>query len=109
MRRLTFGLSLLIILCAITPALAQQGTAQLTGKITDAQGGVLPGVNLVITNEDTGVVRETVSTAEGTYVAPQMVPGRYRITAKMEGFKALDRREVVLIIGQTTTIDLQME
>jgi hypothetical protein len=109
MRRLFLGSSLLVLLWAAAPALAQQGTAQLTGKITDAQGGVLPGVNMIITNEDTGVVRETVSTAEGTYVAPQMVPGRYRITAKMEGFKGLDRREVVLVIGQTTTIDLQME
>ena len=109
MRRLLLGSSLLVLLWATAPALAQQGTAQLTGKITDAQGGVLPGVNLVITNEDTGVVRETVSTAEGTYVAPQMVPGRYRITAKMEGFKALDRREVVLTIGQTTNIDLNLE
>ena len=111
MRREVSGALLFVFiwLCASAPALAQQGTAQLTGRITDAQGGVLPGVNLVITNEDTGIVRETVSTGEGTYVAPQMVPGRYRIAAKMEGFKALDRRDVVLAVGQTTNIDLQME
>jgi hypothetical protein len=98
-----------MLLGAAAPALAQQGTAQVGGKITDAQGGALPGVTIVITNEDTGVVREITSTAEGSYFASQMVPGRYRIAAKLEGFKALDRRGVTLTVGQTTTLDLTME
>jgi hypothetical protein len=54
MRGAVLAVSLFLWLCAPSPARAQQATAQLTGKITDAQGGVLPGVNLVITNEDTG-------------------------------------------------------
>ncbi len=108
MRRLVLGLSVLL-LGVSTPALAQQGTAQLGGKISDAQGGVLPGVTIVITNEDTGIVREITSTAEGSYFASQMVPGRYRIAAKLEGFKALDRRGITLTVGQTTTLDLTME
>ena len=98
-----------MVLCAAAPALAQQGTAELGGRVVDAQGGVLPGVTVVITNEDTGVVRELVSGAEGSYFASQIVPGRYRITAKLEGFKALDRRGITLTVGQTTTLDLTME
>ena len=109
MRRLVLGLSLVLLLCAAAPALAQQGTAQIGGKITDAQGGVLPGVAIVVTNEDTGILREVTSTAEGSYFVSQMVPGRYRITAKLEGFKALDRRGIALTVGQTTTLDLTME
>jgi hypothetical protein len=92
-----------------TPALAQQGTAQVGGKISDAQGAVLPGVTIVITNEETGIAREITSTAEGGYFASQMVPGHYRIAAKLEGFKALDRRGISLTVGQTTTLDLVME
>jgi hypothetical protein len=109
MRRRLLGLSLLVWVCAAAQALAQQGTAQLSGKITDAQGGAIPGVNIVITNEDSGVVRDTVSTSDGSYFAAQMVPGRYRIQATLEGFKALDRRNVVLIVGQTAAVDLVME
>ncbi len=95
-----------MLLCAAAPAVAQQGTAQLGGKITDAQGGALPGVNIIITNEDSGVVRETVSTADGSYFAAQMVPGRYRISAKLEGFKALDRRGIALTVGETAAVNL---
>jgi hypothetical protein len=109
MRRVFLGVSLLVLLCAAAPALAQQGTAQVGGKVIDAQGGAVPGVNIVITNEDTGVVREVVSTAEGGYFAAQMLPGRYRVQATLEGFKALDRRGVTLTVGQTTTLDLTME
>ena len=41
-----------------TPLFAQQGTAEISGKVTDEQGAVLPGVAIVVTNEDTGVFRE---------------------------------------------------
>jgi len=109
MRRLLLGVSLFVVLCAAAPAFAQQGTTELGGRVIDAQGAVLPGVNIVITNEDTGSVRELVSGTEGSYFAAQLIPGRYRITAKLEGFKALDRRGITLIVGQTTTLDLSME
>ncbi len=43
-------------LCAASlPARAQQGTSEIGGKVTDAQGAVLPGVAIVVTNEDTGL------------------------------------------------------
>jgi hypothetical protein len=99
---------LIVVLCAV-PAAAQQGTAEVGGKVADQGGGVLPGATLVITNEDTGAVREVVTTADGSYFASQMIPGRYRILAKMEGFKALERRGVVLAVGQMTPLDLTLE
>lgn len=88
---------------------AQQGTAEIGGKVVDAQGGVLPGVSIVVTNEGSGVFRELISSPEGSYFVSQIVPGRYRITAKLEGFKALDRRGIVLEVGRTTTLDLTLE
>jgi hypothetical protein len=109
MRRLAIAVVVAVLSALALPVHAQQGTAQLGGKITDAQGAAIPGVNLVITNEDTGTVREIVSTGEGDYFAAQMIPGRYRIEAKLEGFKALDRRGISLTVGQTTTLDLMME
>jgi hypothetical protein len=106
----TTALSVLgFILYAVSALSAQQGTSSIAGKVTDAQGGVLPGVNIVVTNEDTGVFREVITGAEGSYAVTQIVPGRYRITATLEGFKVLDRRGVSLTVGQTTTLNLAME
>ena len=101
----------LVVIALLLPVVAgaQQGTAELGGKVVDQGGGVLPGATIVLTNEDTGVVRETTTSADGSYFVAQMVPGRYRMSVKMEGFKALDRRGVVLTVGQTTNLDLTME
>ena len=97
-------------LCAANlPARAQQGTSELGGKVTDTSGAVLPGVSIVVTNEDTGSVREVQTGSGGIYFVSQMIPGRYRVTAKLEGFKALDRRGIALNVGQTTTLDLALE
>ena len=110
MRRL--ALLVLVVdvsLCLAAPALAQQGTAEIGGKVTDQQGGVLPGVAIVVTNEDTGVFRETVSNPDGSYFVPQIIPGRYRIAAKLEGFKNLDRRNILVEVGRTLTLDLMLD
>lgn len=109
MRRAALHVVAGLFLYAVPALPAQQGTSSLAGKVTDAQGGVLPGVNVVVTNEDTGVFREVVSSAEGSFGVSQIVPGRYRVAAKLEGFKALDRRGVVLTVGETATIDLVLE
>lgn len=90
-------------------ALAQQGTSEIGGRVTDTQGGILPGCTIVITNEETGIYREVATSVGGSYFVPHLVPGRYRISAKLAGFKGLERHGVVLQVGQTTTLDLVLE
>jgi hypothetical protein len=51
-----------LFLAVATPA-AQQGTSEMRGRIVDQHGGVLPSVTVILTNEDTGVFRETISGA----------------------------------------------
>jgi hypothetical protein len=110
MRRLALGLILGVSLSAAAPAaLAQTGTSEIGGKVTDPQGGVLPGVAIVLTNQDSGVFRELVTGVDGSYFVSQIVPGRYRISAKLPGFRSLDRRDVVLTVGKTQTLDLTLE
>lgn len=96
------------VLALAAPVLAQQGTSQINGKAVDEQGAILPGVAILITNEETGVFREVVSTESGAYFAPQLPPGRYKIAAKLEGFRPFERTGLVLQVGNTLTIDLTM-
>jgi carboxypeptidase family protein len=108
MLRSTVGWMLAAILLAATPTFAQQGTSAIGGKVTDTQGAVLPGVAIVVTNEETGIFREVVSSAEGTYLVTQIVPGRYKITAKLEGFRTMDRSGLILQVGTQQTINLEL-
>ena len=80
MARVRIGwLSAFLLLTLQASILAQQGTAQIGGKVTDEQGAILPGVSIIVTNEETGAVREVTSSVEGTYFVSQIVPGRYKI------------------------------
>lgn len=109
MRRLLVGSIVACFLgAAAAPALGQQGTAEIGGKVADEQGGALPGVAIVITNEDTGVFREVTSGADGSYFASQLVPGRYRMAAKLAGFRAFERGGLLLAVGKTLTINVAL-
>src|SRR5882724_12696432 len=93
---------------AAVPLLAQQGTSEIGGKVTDEQGAVLPGVSIVVTNEESGVFREVTSGPDGSYFASQLTPGRYRLAAKLAGFRSFERHGLVLAVGKTLTIDVTL-
>ena len=92
-----------------TPGFAQQGTTELRGRVVDAQGGALPGVTVTVRNQATGMFRDTQTTEDGSYIASGMTPGTYEISASLQGFKKFNRRDVVLEVGKTTTIEIKME
>jgi hypothetical protein len=108
--RLKTSLVVAMLLCFWQPeATAQQGTTEVRGRALDAQGAALPGVTVTVRNQDTGIYRETVTTGEGAYFVSGIAPGRYQISAQLEGFKRVVRDDVRLEIGGTTTLDLTFE
>src|SRR5438105_3699536 len=98
-----------IIVAASIPTFAQQGTAQISGRVTDEQGGALPGVNVTLTNEESGAFREVITGGDGSFSAPQLKPGRYRVVAKLQSFNTFLRAGLILPIGQTVTIDVTLK
>jgi len=101
-------LLLTLALAASAPAFAQQGTAEVRGRVMDAQEAALPGVTVTVRNQDTGMFRETVSSADGTYFVTGVIPGRYEITAALQGFSTFLRRDIVLEVGKTTTLNVPL-
>ena len=68
---------LIVAMLAVSAAAAraQQGTAEIRGRIVDAQGGAVPGVAVVVRNQNTGMFRETVSNVDGSYYIGGVTPG----------------------------------
>jgi hypothetical protein len=97
------------VLAVAAVAQAQQGVAEVRGRVVDAQNAVLPGVVVTVTNQDTGIFREVASNADGTYFVTGIVPGTYEVSAVLQGFKKSVRRDIVLSIGRSTAVDLQLE
>src|SRR5438874_10346900 len=108
MRIRIVGLGIPLLLALALPAIAQQGTAELGGRVVDETGAALPGVAIVITNEESGVYRDIVTGADGNYFAPQLIPGRYKISAKLASFKTFERGGLIAAVGKTLTINITM-
>src|SRR5687768_3807243 len=99
-----------LILFAFTgPASAQQGTADLRGRVIDSQGGVLPGVTIVVRHQESGLFRETITGADGTFLMSGMTPGMYEVTAELASFKKYSQRDVRLEVGRATPVELKLE
>jgi len=103
-----FALPILLVLLPAA-AHAQQFKANLNGTVTDAQGAVVPGVTITVTNADTSVPTETVSDSAGAFSVKDVVPGRYKVTAALSGFKTFVRDGIVLHTAETATIAVKLD
>ena len=90
-------------------AFAQQGTADLRGRVSDQQGAVLPGVTIVVRHQESGLFRETITGADGTFLMSGMTPGMYEVSAELASFKKYTQRDVRLEVGRTTPVELKLE
>ena len=107
---MTRVLSVLLLVSLFAAAAgAQQSTADVRGRAMDAQQGVLPGVTITVTNQDTGVYRATVTGEDGAYFITALAPGMYLVVGELSGFKKYSLKDVRLDLGHTTTLDVQFE
>ena len=95
MRRRVFAF-LVTTLVSAAAAFAQQGTADIRGRVVDQQGAVLPGVTVTVRHQESGLFRETVTGPDGLFLMSAMTPGVYEVSAELSGFKKYSQRDVRL-------------
>lgn len=78
--------SIVICLSVAVPVLAQLTTADIVGRVTDASGGVLPGVTVTATKDGTGDVRTTATGAGGDFTFTLLPIGSYTVSVTLQGF-----------------------
>src|SRR5439155_13118277 len=80
----------------------------LRGSVKDA-GGVIPGVEVTLTNVRTNIARSTVTNERGEYVFANVDPGDYLLKAGLQGYKTVERNDIRVGTQQFFTMDLVME
>jgi len=105
---LCFLLSLGMLLGPARIAHAQESTGTLMGELVDAQGGVLPGVTVTVTNLKTGRVTSAQTDGSGNYHLA-VDPGTYRVAFELSGFARQEMPEVNVLLGRTFTINATMK
>src|SRR4026209_1877782 len=81
---------------AASDARAQGLTGQISGVVTDSGGGVLPGATVVLKNAGTNSTRETVTGADGAFLFPDLLAGKYDVTVTVSGFKTYEQKGIGL-------------
>jgi len=98
----------LLVCCAPAAAQSTAANGSIEGTITDASGGVLPGVTVTVTNVETGAERSVVTNELGLYRAPLLPLGTYRVVAELQGFKKFEQTGVQLLGGQTKVVNVTL-
>ncbi len=101
-------LSLGMLLGPALSVQAQEQTGTVTGEVTDASGGVLPGVTVSITNLQTGRVTSVVTDGGGKYRA-SLDPGTYKIGFELSGFARQENPDLNVLLGRTFTINASLK
>jgi len=109
MRRILLCVGCVPALLAGVSGICLAQTAQLTGRVTDSSGAVLPGAAIIVSNVKTGISRTVVSNEEGYYSAPFLLPATYRITVQHVGFRSITRDEITLSVDQVARLDFSLE
>jgi hypothetical protein len=85
------------------------GTGTITGRVFDPSGGVIPGATVTARNVATGVVRQTIATAEGAYTLSALLVGEYEVSASHPGFRESISSGVVLSADSTVAVNITMQ
>ncbi len=100
---------LIVFLSLALPALAQQGTGGILGKVTDPSGSPIPGAPVSVVNTGTNVINKAVTDDHGDFTFPRLAVGSYSVSAAQPGFKSLVRSGVVLEVDQRAEVNLQLQ
>ncbi|HEX5424207.1 MAG TPA: carboxypeptidase-like regulatory domain-containing protein, partial [Candidatus Acidoferrales bacterium] len=86
-----------------------QATTSLRGTVTDPSGAAIPNATVRLTNTDTSASRTTVTTAQGDYAFPDVLPGNYSLDVEAGGFAKYHQSGLTLLVHLPATADVHMK
>ena len=102
--RAIFGLALCLLVFGTLPLMADI-TGSILGTVVDSSGGVVPGVAVSATNQDTNMVREVRSISAGQYRLMSLPVGRYKLDVSASGFQSFRVTDIVLTVDEQRQVD----
>ena len=102
-------LSALLSISLVGPAWAQRTTATFAGLVVDTSAGALPGADVELTNEGTGIVERQVTSATGEFIFNYVPGGTYTLAISLSGFKPLRTTGISFTAGQNVRRTFQLE
>ena len=98
---------IMVLGVGLVPAAAQTGQmfGELVGKVTDDQGGVLPGVTVTLSGPAAMGTMSATTNEHGQYRFPAVNSGTFKLVFRLSGFSELVRDGIVVPVRSTITVD----
>jgi Carboxypeptidase regulatory-like domain len=94
-------------LCLCSAAEAQI-SAGIEGSVRDQSGAIIPGPQVILTENATGIHQQITAGSAGDFVFTHLNPGVYSLDISKTGFGHLVRDHITAIVGETVTVDLTL-
>ena len=109
MNRVRVWLAAVALLAVAFPVSAQVQTGSILVRVTDAQGGSVPGVSVTLSSPVlvSGTMAGTTDSG-GVNRFPSLQPGIYSVKLELQGFRTVVRENVQVVVGQTVPLDMQL-
>src|SRR2546428_5017458 len=109
-RRITAKFLAAAVFClGLAQVLPAQYYSTLVGTVRDPAGAVMADTKVTATEVRTGVATVAVTSAEGEYRMATLRPGEYTVAVSKAGFKGKTISGIILLVGQTSRVDLPLE
>jgi hypothetical protein len=83
-------------------------SAQISGVVADPSGAVVPGARVTATQTNTGLIRTTLSTSNGTYALLNLPVGPYRLEVAASGFSTYVQTGILLQVSNNIAINVTL-
>src|SRR5690348_12856471 len=95
----------LLLSCAAS-IYAQESRGTVNGRVSDPSGAIVPGAEVRAINEQTNVAASAKTNDAGNFSIPFLLPGTYKLSVDLTGFKKTEKPGVVLRVGDVLNVDL---
>jgi hypothetical protein len=99
----------LFLIAALTSISFAQETGSINGIITDEGGAYLPGAMVSVSSPALMGSQNYISTTSGNFRFPSLPPGTYQVSFALDGFKTVIRKNIIVSVGMTVSLNVKME
>jgi len=103
------GVFIVVALLVLPSCVAAQSTASIEGLVTDQNGALIGGAEIVASNPEIGVARRSVTDESGRYQIAALPIGEYRLAVTAKGFTAQMVENLRIEVGRTKTQDFRLQ
>jgi carboxypeptidase family protein/TonB-dependent receptor-like protein len=91
------------------PLYSQSYTGRILGSVHDKSDAVIVGANVGITDVERNLTRSLLTDQAGEFVAPDLLPGMYKVRAEAKGFKTYERQNIQIEVASDVRVDILLQ